>query len=57
MIRIIDKTNMGELIEWLKSQKYIVIDTETRTRGLSPIKMDLHDTELLMLQIGNKHIQ
>lgn len=55
MIKLVE--DIDELIDWLETQKYIVIDTETQTRGRSPIKMDLHDTELLMLQIGNKYIQ
>jgi hypothetical protein len=46
-------SNIDNLISWIKEQPYIILDTETKRKGLSPLKFDLHDTELVMLQIGN----
>jgi diphthamide biosynthesis methyltransferase len=50
-------SDITDLLSWLADKKIIAIDTETVQEGNSPIKMDLHDSKVVMLQIGDKYDQ
>lgn len=62
MIHLIAKYNvegtvasdMKSLLAYLKPLKTIYIDTEGEKIGRSPIKMDIHDFKVTMLQIGDQ---
>jgi len=46
-----------EVVSWAKNKKVIGIDTETRRKGLSSLKYDPYDTEIIMFQIGDLYDQ
>lgn len=56
MIHVIEN-DISLLIYWLDNNDIYFIDTETRRKNLSNLKMDYYDTEVIMLQIGDKYNQ
>lgn len=55
MIHIVEDINC--VIDWLETVDSFCLDTETVRKGNSPLKMDYYDTEVIMVQIGDKFDQ
>lgn len=49
--------SIEELVRVLKKEKVIGLDTETKRKGISPLKNDILDHEIVMLQISTLHNQ
>lgn len=49
-----ENSTIGELKQWASKRVFICLDTEARRRGESNLKFDLHDMELISVQIGDK---
>lgn len=53
----ITNTTIREVENFLAYNHTIFIDTETRRKNLTQIKSDVLDTEVVMLQLGNKEVK
>lgn len=56
-IENIQNTSIKELRGFLILSDIIFIDTETKRKNLTKLKNDVLDTEVVMLQLGNKDVQ